>query len=130
MVKSILTASLAAMLMGLMGSASAQDGVTTKPAISNTRTITGCLTTGDDEFVLTADDGGIWQLQGNSVRLDGYKGNMVTVTGIVFNRAVHGSRVNEQREAQDQRVLRDATGYGHMTVTKLKWRSNTCEKNS
>jgi len=130
MVKNIITATLAAMLMGLMGSASAQDGLTTKPALSNTRTITGCLTMGDDEFVLTADGGGIWQLQGNSVKLDGYTGNTVTITGVVLNPAVHGSRVNAKREAKDQSVLRDATGYGHMTVTKLTWLSNSCEKNT
>ena len=131
MVKNIITASLAAMLIGLMGSASAQNGVKTKPAISkSTRTITGCLTTGDDEFVLTADGGGIWQLQGNIVKLDGYIGNTVTITGVVFSPAVHGTRVNAKRAAKDQSVLRDVTGYGHMTVTMLTWLSNTCEKNS
>ena len=131
MVKNILTVSLAAILMGLMGSASAQNGVITKAALSNsTRTLTGCLTTGDDEFVFTAEGGGIWQLQGNSVKLDGYIGNTVTITGVVFNPEVHGSRANAKSETKDQSILKFATGYGHMTVTKVTWLSNTCEKNS
>jgi hypothetical protein len=131
MIRNILTAALGAMLTVLIGSASAQEGITTKPILGNqTRTITGCLTTSDDEFVLTADGGGIWQLRGNSVKLDGYAGNTVTITGVILDGEVHGTRVNATREAKDPSVLRDTTGYGHMTVTKLTWLSSTCEKNS
>lgn len=131
MVTNIVTATLAAMLMGLTGFATAQDGSTTKPALNNsTHTITGCLTMGDDEFVLTADDGGIWELVGNRVRLDRYSGNTVTITGIVFTPVVSASKASAKRETKDQNVLKDVRGYGHMAVTKLTWLSDTCEKNS
>jgi hypothetical protein len=122
---------LAGMLVGLMGIATAQDGSTIKPTpATDTRTITGCLTMTDDEFVLTADGGGIWELVGNSVRLDGYTGNTVTITGIVSDPVLNGSQANARREAKVQSVLKHVAGYGHMTVTKLTWLSNTCGKNS
>jgi hypothetical protein len=47
--------------MGSMGSALAQDIATTKPTIHNsTHALTGCLQKSDDEYVLTPDDGVIW----------------------------------------------------------------------
>lgn len=131
MVTNIVTATLAAMLMGLLGFAAGQDRSTAKPTLGNsTHTITGCLTMGDDEFVLTADSGDIWKLQGNSVSLDGYIGNTVAITGVVSSPAVNGSRSNGKGETKHQSVLRDVTGYGHMTVIKLIWLRNTCDKNS
>jgi hypothetical protein len=53
-------------VLGLMGFALAQDSSTTKTAIHNSkRALTGCLQKGDDGYVLTAGDGGTWELKGN-----------------------------------------------------------------
>ncbi|MGD0965059.1 MAG: DUF5818 domain-containing protein [Candidatus Acidiferrales bacterium] len=111
--------------MGSMGFASAQDSATTKPTIHNsTHTLTGCLQKGDDEYVLASDDGSIWELTGNSVKLDGQIGHTVTITGVVFDPAVHGTKVNMKGE------IKGHGGYGHVTVTKLTLVGDTCERNS
>jgi hypothetical protein len=111
--------------LGLIGFASAQENSTTRPTIHNsTRTLTGCLQKGDDEFVLLADDGNIWELKGNSVRLDGQTGHTVTVTGVVSDPAVHATKVSTKGE------MKEHGGYGYMTVSKLTLMSNSCERNS
>lgn len=119
------------LVMGLMGSASAQDSPTTKPTIHNsTRTLTGCLQKGDDEYMLTADDGGTWELKGNSVNLDGQIGHTVTITGAVSDPAMHGTKVNTKGEMKDHGMGKDGPGYGYITVTRLTLVTNTCERNS
>jgi Protein of unknown function (DUF5818) len=111
--------------LGSTGFAWAQDSATTKPTIHNsTRTLTGCLQKGDDEYVLASDGGRIWELTGNSVKLDGQIGHTVTVTGVVSDPAVHGTKVNMKGE------MKGHGGYGHMTVTKLTSVSDACERNS
>jgi hypothetical protein len=111
--------------MGSMGFASAQDNSTMKPTIHNsTRTLTGCLQKSDDEYVLASDGGRIWELTGNSVKLDGEIGHTVTIMGVVSDLAMHGTKVNMKGEMKEQ------GGYGYMTVTKLTLVSNTCERNS
>ena len=111
--------------MGSMGFASAQDSPTTKPTIhTSTRTVTGCLQKGDDEYVLASDVGRIWELTGNSVKLDGQIGHIVTITGVVSDPAVHGTKVNMKGE------MKGHGGYGYMTVTKLTLVSDTCERSS
>ena len=113
------------LVMGLMGFASAQDSPTTKPMIHNRmRTLTGCLQKGDDEYVLTADGGRTWELKSNSVKLYEQIGHTVTITGVVSDPAMHGTKVNTKGEMKEQ------GGYGYMTVTKLTLVSNTCERNS
>ena len=48
------------------------------PMIHNsTGAVTGCLQERDDEYVLLADDGNIWELKDNSVKLDGQTGHTV-----------------------------------------------------
>jgi hypothetical protein len=110
--------------MGSMGFASAQDSATTKPTIQGTRTLTGCLQNGDDEYVLASDDGGIWELTGNSVKLDRQIGHIVTITGVVSDPAVHGTKVSMKGG------IKVHGGYGYMTVTKLTVVRNTCERES
>jgi Protein of unknown function (DUF5818) len=120
------TGALAVILgLGVIGFASAQENSTTKPTIHNsTRALTGCLQKGDDEYVLLADDGGIWELKGNSVKLDGQIGHTVVITGVVSDPAVHGTKVDTKRE------MKEHGGYGYMTVSKLTLVSDTCERNS
>ena len=113
------------LVMGLVGFASAQENSTTKPTTHNsTRALTGCLQEGDDEYVLLADDGGTWELKGNSVKLDGQIGHTVIITGVVSDLAMHGTKVNTKGE------MKEHGGYGYMTVSKLTLVSNTCERNS
>ena len=111
--------------MGSMGSTSAQDIATMKPTTHNSRhTLTGCLQNSDDEYLLTPDDGVIWELRGNSVKLDGQIGHTVAITGIVSDPAVHGTKVNMKGK------MKGYGGYGYMTVMKVTLVSNTCERNS
>jgi hypothetical protein len=113
------------LVMGLMQFSSAQDSPTTKLTIHNrTRTLTGCLQKGDDEYVLTADDGGTWELKGNGVKLDEQIGRTVTVTGVISDSAMHGTKVNTKGEMKGHSV------HGYMTVTRLTLVSDTCERNS
>jgi Protein of unknown function (DUF5818) len=111
--------------MGSMEFASAQDNSTTKPTTHNsTRTLTGCLQKGDDEYVLTSDGGRIWELKGNNLKLDGQIGHTVTIMGVVSDLAMHGTKVNMKGEKKGH------GGYGYMMVTKLTLVSDTCERNS
>lgn len=113
------------LLMSLTGFASAQENSTTKPTIHNsTRALTGCVEKGDDEYVLLADDGGIWELKGNSVKLDGEIGHTVIITGVVSDPAMHPTKVNTKGE------MKERGGYGYMTVSTLTLVSNNCERNS
>jgi hypothetical protein len=111
--------------LGVIGFASAQENSTTKPMIHyNTRAVTGCLQKGDDEYVLLADDGGTWELKGNSVKLDGEIGHTVVITGIVSDPEMHATKGNTNDKQKERR------GYGYINVSKLTLVSNTCERNS
>jgi hypothetical protein len=112
------------LVMGPLGFASAQENSTMKPTIHHsTRAVTGCLQNGDDEYVLLADDGDIWELKSNSVKLDGQIGHTVIVSGVVSDPAMHSTTVNTNDKMKEQ------GGYRYMTVSKLTVLSNTCEIN-
>ncbi len=107
--------------MSFSGVASAQENSATKPTIHDSmRALTGCLQKGDDEYVLLADDGGIWELKGNSVNLDGQIGHTVVITGVTSDLATHAARATPKGEHG---------GYGYMRVSKLTSVSDTCERN-
>jgi hypothetical protein len=122
----IMTVAFAAVLgLGVIGFASAQESSTTKQTTHNsTRALTGCLQMGDDEYVLLADDGGIWELQGNRVKLDGQIGHTVTITGVVLDPAMHAAKGNTRGE------MKEHGGFGYMTVSKLTLVSSSCERSS
>jgi hypothetical protein len=89
-----------------------------------TRTLTGCLTKGNDakEFHLTAKDGGKWDLKSDTVKLAEHVGHMVTVGGVVENPVPH-----EMKEDVKTAVNKDAKETGDLTVTDLTMVSASCK---
>jgi hypothetical protein len=94
------------------------------------RTVKGCLTKANDakEYNLTGTDGSTWELKSDSVKLAPHVGHAVSVTGVVSNAALHGTKEDIKDEAKEHGVDKDSTEHGHMTVTNLKMVSESCEK--
>ena len=113
---------------GTAGLATAQD--TTKTTHKKTRTLTGCLQTGDSakEYRLTTAKGGTWELHGDSVKLGDHVGHTVRITGVVSNAKMHGMKEDAKAEAKEHGVDKDSTEHGSMTVTNLTMVSDTCKK--
>jgi hypothetical protein len=94
------------------------------------RTIKGCLSKADDpkEYNLTGTDGSTWELKSDAVKFAPHVGHTVTVTGVVSNAALHGTKEDIKDEAKEHGVDKGSTEHGHMTVTNLKMVSESCEK--
>jgi hypothetical protein len=113
---------------GAAGLATAQD--TTKTTHKKTRTLTGCLQKGEDanEYNLTAKDGGTWEINSDSVKLDEHVGHTVKITGVVPNAMAHGMKEDTKEEMKEHGMDKHATEHGHLTVTDLTMVSDTCPK--
>jgi hypothetical protein len=96
----------------------------TKDTGKKTRTLTGCLTKGDDakEFHLTAQDGGKWDLKSDSVKLAEHVGHTVKVVGVVESATAHGMK-EDVKTAVDE----DAKETGDLTVTNATMVSASCK---
>ncbi|MBV9483786.1 MAG: hypothetical protein JO249_24000, partial [Acidobacteria bacterium] len=75
-----------------IASAVAQDASDTNSK-SKTRTVTGCLTKGDnsagsDEYLLAANDGSTWEVRSDNVSLAKHLGHTVMATGVVAHSAM------------------------------------------
>jgi hypothetical protein len=94
------------------------------------RTIKGCLVKAGDskEYNLTGTDGSTWEVKSDSVKLAPHVGHTVTVTGVVSNAALHGTKEDIKGEAKEHGVDKGSTEHGHMTVTNVKMISESCEK--
>lgn len=116
------------MFAATAGLATAQD--TTKTTHKKTRTLTGCLQTGDsaNEYKLTTAKGGTWELHSDSLKLGDHVGHTVTITGVVSNATLHGMKEDAKAEAKEHGVAKHSTEHGHMTVTNLTMVSDTCKK--
>jgi uncharacterized protein DUF5818 len=110
------------------GLATAQD--TTKTTHKKTRTLTGCLQTGDstDEYKLTTAKGGTWELHSDSLKLGDHVGHTVRITGVVSNATLHGMKEDVKAEAKEHGVAKHSTEHGHITVTYVKMVSDSCAK--
>jgi hypothetical protein len=106
----------------------AQDNSAAQNDHSNVRTLTGCLQKGDspNEYQLTAQDGGTWELRSDAVDLASHVGHTVTVTGAVRNANMHGMKEDAKREAQEHGMDKSATEHGHLTVTHVRMVSRSC----
>ena len=89
------------------------------------RSITGCLSKGDDakEFAITGEDGSTWEVTSAAVKLSPHLGHTVTVTGKVWHPDMHGAK-EKAKEAVDA----DAKEHGHLKVTKVSMVSESCKK--
>jgi ABC-type sugar transport system substrate-binding protein len=113
---------------GAVSLATAQD--TTKATHKKTRTLTGCLQTGDsaNEYKLTTAKGGTWELHSDSLKLGDHVGHTVTIKGVVSNAKMHGMKEDAKAEAKEHGVAKHSTEHGSMTVTDLSMVSDSCSK--
>lgn len=100
---------------------------------SSTRTITGCLSKGDNapssnEFLLTATDGSTWEVRSDSVSLTNHVGQEVSATGVVKYAAAHNLKEDAKDAAHDAHMKKDKPEHGHMTITDVKTISESCQK--
>jgi hypothetical protein len=95
-----------------------------------TRTLSGCLQTGDsaNEYKLTTTKGGTWEIKSDTVKLAQHVGHSVTITGVVANATAHGVKEDVKAEAKEHGIDKDSTEHGHMTVTNLAMVSDSCKK--
>ena len=114
------------MFAATTGPATAQ----TKTTHKKTRTLSGCLQTGDsaNEYKLTTAKGGTWELHSDSLKLGDHVGHTVTITGVVSNAKMHGMKEDAKAEAKEHGMDKDSTEHGHLTVTYLKMVSDSCKK--
>jgi hypothetical protein len=92
---------------------------------TQTKTITGCLQKGyePDEFSITGEDGKVWGLRSSAVKLDGYLGHKVTVSGLI----THESKAGETKKGKAESVP-GSDESGDLRVASLKMVSQTCGK--
>lgn len=100
---------------------------------SSTRSITGCLSKGDNsassnEYLLTADDGSTWEVRSDAVSLAEHVGQTVSATGVVKNATAHNLKEDAKDAAADAHMKKGSTEHGHMTITDVKKISDSCQK--
>lgn len=97
---------------------------------SDTRTITGCLSQGDNakEFNLKADNGSTWEVRSSNVSLAHHVGHEVTVTGVVSNSTAHNMKEDTKDMAHDTGVTKHNNEHGHLKVTDVQMVSDSCSK--
>lgn len=97
---------------------------------SDTRTITGCLSQGDNakEFKLTADDGGTWEVRSSNVSLAQHVGHKVTATGVVSNATAHNMKEDTKDMAHDTGMKKNNAEHGHLKVTDVQMVSESCSQ--
>jgi len=97
---------------------------------SDTRTITGCLTQGDNakEFKLTANDGSTWEVRSSNVSLAEHVGHTVTATGVVSNVTAHNMKEDAKDMAHDTGMKKNNAEHGHLKVTDVQMVSDSCSK--
>lgn len=97
---------------------------------SDTRTITGCLSQGDNvkEFNLKADDGSTWEVRSNNLSLAEHVGHKVTVTGVVSNATGHNLKEDTKDIAHDTGVKKDNHEHGHLKATDVQMVSHSCSQ--
>jgi hypothetical protein len=97
---------------------------------SDTRTITGCLSQGDNakEFNLKAEDGSTWEVRSSNVALADHVGHTVKVTGVVSNAMAHNMKEDTKDMAHDTGATKENTEHGHLKVTHVKMVSDSCSK--
>lgn len=97
---------------------------------SDTRTVTGCLSQGDNakEFNLAASDGSTWEVRSSKVALSKHVGHTVEATGVVKNAMAHNMKEDTKDMAHDTGAMKGNNEHGHMTITHLKMVSESCSQ--
>ena len=95
------------------------------------RTITGCLTQGDNakEFLLTESNGSTWEMHDNSTaNLSSHLNQQVSVTGAVSNPMAHNLKEDAKDTAADTGMKKNNTEHGHLKPTDVQKVSESCSK--
>lgn len=97
---------------------------------SDTRSITGCLSQGDNakEFNLKADNGSTWEVRSSTVPLAKHVGHEVTVSGTVSNATAHNMKEDTKDMAHDAGITKENEEHGHLKVVDLQMVSDSCSK--
>lgn len=116
-----------------ISSAVAQDTTSDTHSKSKTRTITGCLSKGDNsassnEYLLTANDGSTWEVRSDSVDLAKHLGHTVSATGTVDHNTMHNMKEDTKAMGHDTGMSKNNTEHGHLTITDLQHVSASCSK--
>lgn len=108
----------------------AQSDTDSSKGKSDTRTVTGCLSAGDNnkEFKLTTNDGGTWDLTSDNVSLVEHVGHTVTVTGMLEHPTAHNLKEDAKGAAADAHMKKDTAESGDLKVSDLQMVSQSCEK--
>ncbi len=121
---------LGLIFIGMTASAASAQDTASKPK-AEVRSITGCLSKGDsaDEYLLTASNGGTWEVHSNTaVSLGKHVGHTVTLKGVVANAKAHNMKEDAKTAAADAGVKKTDNEHGHLKVTSLKMVSESCSK--
>jgi len=123
---------LLCLILAVAGSVwtSAQDAPDASKGKAHTRTITGCLSQGDDkdEFLLTGKNGSTWEVRSDAVSLAEHVGHTVTATGTVRAAAMHNMKEDAKDAAHDAGMKDKNTEHGHLQITDVKMVSDSCTK--
>jgi len=97
---------------------------------SDTRTITGCLSQGDNakEFNLKADDGSTWEVRSSTISLANHVGHKITATGVVSNATAHNMKEDAKDMAHDTGATKKNNEHGHLKVTDVQMVSDSCSQ--
>ena len=114
-----------------VSSAVAQDSDTNSK--SKTRSITGCLSKGDNsassnEYLLTASDGSTWEVRSDSVDLAKHVGHTVSATGTVDHNTMHNMKEDTKSMGHDTGMTKNNKEHGHLTITDLQHVSDSCSR--
>jgi|SRR5579872_116687 len=104
-------------------------GTAQEKSKAEVRTITGCLSKGDNakEFLLTGTDGSTWEVRSDAVALSHHVGHTVEATGVVSNSTMHNMKEDTKDMAKDSGMKKDNTEHGHLKITDVKMVSETCK---
>jgi hypothetical protein len=97
---------------------------------SSVRTITGCLSKGEDadEYLLTANDGSTWEIRSTQVPLADHVGHTVAVRGVVAHSKMHNLKEDAKETAKDTGVKKSDAEHGHLKPTSVKMVANSCTR--
>ena len=109
---------------------SAQDAPSGSKDKAHARTITGCLSQGDDkdEFLLTGKNGSTWEVRSDAVSLAEHVGHTVSATGTVRAAAMHNMKEDAKDAAHDAGMKDKNSEHGHLQITDVKMVSDSCSK--
>lgn len=109
----------------------AQDSDSNAKSKGEVRSITGCLSQGDNasEFLLASSDGSTWEVRSNNaVDLSSHVGHTVEAKGVVTNAKMHNMKEDAKDMAKDSGMKKSNTEHGHLKVTSVRMVSDSCQK--